>query len=160
MLIVLDFCCMVLYMTKERDDCCVYCGDWYQCRDHFIPVSYSSVIRRYRPGDTVKSCNRCNSWLSDKIFPSMEDRSEFLLGRYQKAYAKLLRMPDWSEEEIAELDYTLAALIKSKQYARLIVRAKLANLQLTSIGHNPVALAYTREEMSEAAQIIDVSHSC
>jgi len=130
-------------MSDEENSCCFYCGDWFQCRDHFIPVSYLRIKRDYRAGETVKSCTICNLLLSDKMFSSMEERSGYLLRTYLHKYKKLLRLPHWEEDEIDALDYSLRTLIECKQYAKQIMKAKISNLEVTSNGQSPIPLAYT-----------------
>lgn len=114
-------------------DCCVYCGDWYQCRDHVIPISYCQVYRDYKPGATVRACRECNGLLGSKAYFTQEERAEYLLARYPIKYRKLLQMPHWTPEECADLGYNLRVTVEAKMVLREIYALKIDNLERTSL---------------------------
>ena len=90
---------------KSRGRHCAHCGDFYECRDHVIPVSWESVFRSYKKGHTVPACALCNQLAGDYVPYSFADKASFLIGRYQKKFRRLIRLPHWTEDEIAELYY-------------------------------------------------------
>lgn len=127
---------------QDSESCCVYCGDWYECRDHFIPVSWASVYRTYHVNNLVHSCRKCNSILGDKVFGSMEERSQYVLEEYEERTQWLMRFPEWTQDELDELDWGLKCLVESKMALKYIAKAKIANLRVTSYGGEPAKLAY------------------
>jgi hypothetical protein len=142
--------------SASDDKCCVYCGDWYECRDHPVPVSYSDVYRTYRRGETVPACVMCNNLLGAHIFSSMNDRSEFLLGRYERRFAKIMRFPEWASSEIDDLDWGLRCLILMKMHAKLIAKSKISNLVVTSMGGTAVRMAHTKSHEEAAKFLLDL----
>lgn len=86
-----------------NQNCCVYCGDWYQCRDHVIPVSYNYAYKCYHQNETVLCCSECNTMCGDRIFDGVEGKSEYLLKRYNKKYKKHLECPTHTKKRITVL---------------------------------------------------------
>ena len=129
-----------LLLTMEAPKHCHYCGDWYDCRDHVIPVSYTHIRRAFKGCKTVPACTMCNSLLSSFLFASMEERSAYLFDKYQSRYRRVLKLPVWTEQEVSELDYGMRSVVEGQQHAKRIVMAKLANLALTSEGEEPVSI--------------------
>lgn len=119
-------------MTPSKH--CVYCGDWFQCRDHVIPVSYSSVYRTFNIKETVPCCNTCNLLAGDSVHFSVSSKAEFLIKRYERKFKKVLSLPHWTQEEMDELDYSLAHFVLTRQHLRALIRAKLVNLNLAANG--------------------------
>jgi hypothetical protein len=114
---------------------CVYCGDYFQCRDHVIPVSYSSVYRSYKPGDTVHCCNRCNSFLSDKAHFTIHDRANYLIDIYRDRHWKDITFPIWEKQELEELGHNLRANVEKRLRLKTLYLNKIRNLELCSQGH-------------------------
>src|SRR5215471_1453566 len=96
---------------------CMYCGDWYECRDHVTPVCMSYVFRSYNADDTVFCCH--------------------LLNRYEFKFRKVLALPPWSEEEICEVRGYLKTKIHRNEKLRILIRQKLLNLDLVTLGYDP-----------------------
>lgn len=119
---------------------CVYCGDWSQCRDHVIPVSYSQTYRNYRVGDTVPCCHLCNTLAGDSLHFSVQSKSRYLVDRYLKKFKKVLKIPDWSPSDLRDLDYGLRTFVESRLYLRELVESKLCNLRRVSDGFEAVRL--------------------
>lgn len=113
---------------------CIYCGDWFECRDHVIPVSFTSMKRNYERGTTVPSCNLCNIMLSNRMLWTVERKVEYLILAYKKRFRKILRLPVWTEDEIKVLDFGLRSIVINGQYMKEIINLKLNNLRLVSTG--------------------------
>jgi len=113
---------------------CVYCGDFFECRDHVIPVSYASVYRDYRRGSTVHCCLRCNGLLSNKAYHTVRDRAEFLVSRYREAHGADLAFPDWSESELSEMAPKMRRAIRGRLSKRTLIRLKIDNLERVCLG--------------------------
>lgn len=125
---------------NDVGNCCVYCGDWFECRDHPIPTSFMHQKRCYKPGETVKCCNSCNSLLGSKMFSSMEERSAFIFDRLTSKARRLLSLPIWELRELEELDFKLRTKVEADQHAKVVVKARLANLNLTASGETAIPI--------------------
>lgn len=119
------------YYEKNK---CIYCGDWFQCRDHVIPVSWQQVFRDYKKGKTVKCCHLCNNLAGDSVHFSPLSKAEYLIKRYQKKFKKILKLPDWSLEKINQLDYSLCSYVIHRQHLKRLIISKLKNLDRSSCG--------------------------
>jgi hypothetical protein len=119
---------------------CVYCGDFNQCRDHVTPISVESVYREYNRATTVDCCNQCNALAGDRWASTIIEKAEYLLGRYTIRYSKLLREPDWCDEEIQELSGNLREKVRARENLRRLVRLKLENLQISALGYVPTPI--------------------
>lgn len=82
---------------------CVYCGDWYGCIDHRVPVDWPGNHRSYAAGDIVSACRECNFLLTHFPNVTLSSRAGYLIRAYEKRAAKWLRVPPWSEHELQEL---------------------------------------------------------
>lgn len=118
---------------------CIYCGDFFQCRDHVIPISYQSVYRNYRPGDTVACCTECNTIAGDFLAFSVMQKARFLLGKYERKLANM-RQPEWTKEELRELDHKLREFVKRKCSQAELLRKKIENLKLAVDGFEVIPI--------------------
>lgn len=85
---------------------CTYCGEREECRDHVIPIS--SYRHRRAPIDNPHGiqtfcCNRCNSILGSKVFPTFQARIIFVLGELNRKYGNLRVSKRWSDKEVLTL---------------------------------------------------------
>lgn len=140
-------------MTGKEQKVCVYCGDWFECRDHVIPVSYTHARRCFRNTKTVPACKLCNQLLGSQIFSSMEERSAYLFDTVRHRYRRLLKLPVWSQDEIDDLQDGMRSVVETSQHAKRLIAAKLANLNLTSNGQEPVPIPALRSH-SEAIALL------
>src|SRR5215471_6621156 len=116
---------------------CMYCGDWYECRDHVTPVCMSYVFRSYNPDDTVFCCHLCNQLAGSFPATSVQDKAFHLMNRYEFKFRKVLALPPWSEEEICEVRGYLKTKIHRNEKLRILIRQKLLNLDLVTLGYDP-----------------------
>lgn len=125
---------------------CIYCGDYYQCRDHVIPVSYNQVYRDYKHGATVYCCNECNSLLSNKAYFTIQDRASYLLEAYRKKRWKEITFPEWRINEVKELGYNLRTMVERSLKLKSLYLSKLENIELVSQGFpiKPINPLYVR----------------
>jgi hypothetical protein len=116
--------------TYGKDDrLCVYCGDWYQCRDHYIPVYWSGRPRTYESWEVVPCCIECNSILGGQPIFGLQERAKHLIFKYTKRLRPLNRIPEWSEAELEEMGYNMRTQIKSYLLMRDVYEHKLINLR-------------------------------
>lgn len=123
-------------------ECCIYDGDWWQCRDHVIPVSYASVKRDYRRGDTVKCCHECNGLLGNKAYHTIIERAKYLIRAYQTKARKYLDYPDWTNNELEQMGYNLRTYIQSKLEIKRLYQYKLQNLARVANGYDAEPLHF------------------
>lgn len=103
-----------------KSDTCTYCGDYFEMQiDHVIPYSFIGIhygkrnsYRSLQEGLTCYSCSDCNQLLSSSIFWSFEERYWHVRRIVYRKNAKIYRRPQWKEEDIKSLDYTLQSFIR------------------------------------------------
>jgi hypothetical protein len=113
---------------------CIYCGDWYECRDHVIPINYEQSYRDFKPGATVKCCTECNSFLGDRGYHTIQKRAKYLVKAYVRNRARYLNLPDWELSDLDKLGYNLRTSTENKLAKKYVYSQKLENLELVSNG--------------------------
>ena len=113
---------------------CYYCGLWADTIDHTIPrallryqldpVALKEITGIQRT--TVPACLECNMLLGSQVFPTLAERKDWLKARLRRRYHKLLRMPDWSEDELLELGPSLQRHVRAALRQRDLVRKRIA----------------------------------
>jgi len=119
---------------------CVYCGDWFECKDHYVPIDWLGYHRSYAAGDVVPACRECILLLSNFAKDTLQLRAEHLIGAYERRAAKWLRVPLWSEQELQEMGYGMQRQIRRALMLRSIYITKLRNLDLTLLGYDPIPI--------------------
>lgn len=108
---------------------CTYCNsNLANARDHVIPRSWSnneSFAEKY----VVPSCTECNALLSNSVVHSIEERAAYLQTLYLKRYRKLLKTPEWSNQELKEMSPSMRKSIKENAAFKKLIEAKIINLQ-------------------------------
>lgn len=113
---------------------CIYCGDWYQCRDHIVPILVDAVERSYDPRKTCHCCSLCNNLAGDYWAESIEDKAQHLLARYRRKFRVVLFQNSWSDSELDDLMGGLHEFVRSKQNMKRLIEAKVDNLIRVSSG--------------------------
>lgn len=90
---------------------CIYCGRPGYTQDHLLPRRWSGDAKRHFVV-IVPACGMCNSLLGDTLTWSITERRELCRARMRRKYRKYLRIPDWTEEEIAEFDRGMRDFIR------------------------------------------------
>lgn len=109
----------------DLGDPCAYCGVESTQYDHVPPLHYVSRLseEEIAAGDLRKypSCNECNSALTGQLFLTLNERRAHILEFLRAKYRKFLRMPQWDEDELGELDTDMADDIRRhEKYSRWI----------------------------------------
>ena len=112
-------------MDDSPVDPCYYCGVPATSIDHVIPQTLRGRIPDWED-ITVPACHECNSRLGDRVFNTLPARKRYIKERLGTKHAKLLRMPDWTEEELAEIGPTLQRHIRAGIAAKFLILARLA----------------------------------
>lgn len=119
---------------------CVYCGDWFECLDHYVPIAWTGYHRSFRAGEVVPCCRECNALLGRLALFSLAARAEYLLGVYPQRAQKWLKVPLWSKAELSEMGYAMRCQIERALTLRAVYIAKLKNLDLTALGYEAVPI--------------------
>lgn len=130
-----------LRQKRERLDCryreigeigdpCLYCGVPSDTWDHVPALIAAEHMKDLEIdiGDLRKfpACNQCNSFLGSVRIDSVPERRSIVLKVLRRKYAKHLAMPDWSEEELAELSDEFADDVRRHSRFASFIRQRTA----------------------------------
>ena len=117
---------------------CYYCGQPASAVDHVIPrvllyqlgvlddeETTHHLYGRHKVR-TVPACRECNSILGSKYFSHLEERKAWLKDRLRQRYKGLLSMPDWSIDELTELDGSLQDYVIQSMRLKRLMRQRIA----------------------------------
>lgn len=94
---------------------CFYCGMPADTIDHVPPISKVAQYRQFNLANElyvkVTACRSCNTSLGDSLQINILERADVRRRQLEKEYAKFLKMPNWSEEEISNLGKNLRSEI-------------------------------------------------
>ena len=114
---------------------CYYCGAFATSVDHVVP---QHLLKRAASAELnlarvmrinlweVPSCRECNSLIGGAVFRDLPARVKYLKGRLRKRYAKILRMPRWTEEELRELGPELQRYVRMCTLARQAIQERVS----------------------------------
>jgi hypothetical protein len=71
---------------------------------------------------------------------SIPSRAGYLISRYESRAEKWLKVPPWSEKELAEMGYGMRKQIKRALMLRSIYIAKLRNVDLCADRYDPIPI--------------------
>ena len=102
---------------------CTYCGEKPKHRDHVIPRRALFPGQPFGYADfrglVTPACVSCNVLLGSLNFPLFLNRCELIQSRYT-AYLEQRKIDRaWSEDQLAELDYSLVQHIKHRQHQKI-----------------------------------------
>lgn len=113
-------------------DPCTYCGAPSESMDHIPPIwSCTSLADDHIPHDPshfvkVPACQQCNSHLGGKMFLTVAERRRSVRSYLRSKYARLLRMPLWDEDELAEMSPIFAQHIRACSHEVERIRRRIA----------------------------------
>lgn len=91
----------------ELGDPCVYCGVESSGWDHVPPLHYAARLSQEDRAEArlrkVPSCHECNTLLGGAVLTTLAARRSLVRERLQRKYAHLLSIPEWSDDELAQL---------------------------------------------------------
>ena len=90
---------------------CTYCGRSGYTKDHLLPRHWHGNARR-RFVAIVPACGTCNSVLGDTLTWSITERRAICHARLRRKYARVLRIPDRTEVELAEFGHMMREYIR------------------------------------------------
>ena len=99
----------------ENNSRCYYCGVPATCMDHFPPI----VL--YETGGEawlIPSCTECNSILGSDFHYTLEQRKAHVKYQLEKRYKKVLAIPEWTDDELIDMEYALLQHIENSRLLR------------------------------------------
>lgn len=109
---------------------CSFCSNHLEIhRHHIIPASILGVKTFENNSNLIPVCSECNNFLSNLNFQSVEEMCGFLVKSYKAKYRKILKMPDWSEEDFEELSTNLELSVKAGMALKRATEARIASIQ-------------------------------
>jgi hypothetical protein len=103
----------------------VYCGLQATTDDHIVPV-VSREVNHPLWGKVVRACRECNSMASVTVFDDFEQKREFIQDKIRRRYSKLLKLPDWTEEELDTLGSQMRKKIVEDLVQKKLLLMRLA----------------------------------
>lgn len=116
---------------REGFEPCSYCGVIANSIDHVPPISARERIvdlglqSRY-PFFEVPACRECNSTLGARGLWLLSERRAYIKKRLHQRYASILRIPDWSDNELAQMSKNMQGYVTNGLIVRDFIRQRLA----------------------------------
>lgn len=109
---------------------CYYCGQPGITVDHVPPISLRSRLGELGLNDRytfheVRACHECNVLLGARPLYTLTDRKRFMKRTLRRRYARFLRLPIWTDAQLAELGPTLKSSVLSAILTAEIVHKRL-----------------------------------
>ena len=109
---------------------CFYCGDPADAHDHCPPISrvddYRALGLRNERFFLVVACKECNDMLGSTLQASLAARHDVLKHLLFARYAKRLKTPYWSAEELSELGPRMRREVKAAMRVAERIEQRLA----------------------------------
>ena len=120
---------------RIRGNQCVYCGQTATTDEHFPPYSYSDF------GYILPACSECNN-LAHTAYPkNFMDRVDHVRLKLRAWHHKLLELPEWTEDELADMEWELATDIRRALKRKEFLESRLSwepALYLKMIDHKGI----------------------
>jgi len=96
-------------------DLCYYCGVMSTSDDHTVPRDFLRLLngtvelQKFTSHKRliVPSCKECNCLFGSLVFDTLKDKKRWMKDRLRRRYKKILGLPDWTNDELAECEPTL-----------------------------------------------------
>lgn len=98
---------------------CAYCGEYGTDREHVVPRC------THLPTWTVYACRECNGIAGGRLFASFGSKRAHIKKRLWRKYYKVLTMPEWTHDELAQLSYRLRQYVENGNDARAWVTQRI-----------------------------------
>lgn len=125
---------------------CLYCGSPAECLDHILPVSAFTVgKRKSRNFRGMKrllayACLHCNAMLGNKRIETIFERKEFLANRLEEKSRKLLKQPDWTDEELDDLGKDIRRRVEMSILNKRVIQIRIENMRSMELPYDPVVV--------------------
>lgn len=108
---------------------CVYCGMPADTVDHVPPRHMRVQIQALGlvgiQEREVPACRECNSALGARPLLTVTERRDYMKDFIRRRYKSVLRMKDFTEEELLELGESLRGMIRRNLSMRQIIQQRL-----------------------------------
>lgn len=109
-----------IFRVRLRGDWCIYCGEPAQTDEHFPPKSYTMR------GVIIPACRECNLFAGTAYCADFAERARHVHTKLRKKYGRLLAVPEWSQEEIAETGPGIKSVLKRWKVEVSDIKRRLA----------------------------------
>lgn len=115
----------------EGVDPCVYCGVVGNSIDHVPPRSARERIvalglKHQYPFYEVRACRECNSVLGARGLWTLTSRRDYIKKTMRRRYADILRIPDWTDSELAQMSEGMRGYVLNGIYVRDFIKERIA----------------------------------
>ena len=136
-----------LYEFLPNDEICVYCGEFADCKDHFLPISKAVMMSESMDISSgrylLPSCMECNSLAGDKVFSTVNNKRDYVFGQLKGKY---YGFGNFLPEELSEFGYNLrTAILGDMRNKRRLdwrlkwINEKNVNVLIAEINFEPIA---------------------
>jgi hypothetical protein len=148
--------------NKFQSESCYYCGQPANSIDHVPPRSTRKMYDRSNVPCPYKfyelpACRECNAALNDNLCTPRE-RKAYIGDWLRRRYKQILNMPNWTDEELAELSPALKSRVIDNLRLRAQIKARITHagncgisLYGTPDRKKPYFSAEARERISVAS---------
>lgn len=154
-----DFSVGENHFKQGRTTCiCTYCGDnTANDRDHLTPASW--LGKRDYNDEWVLSCRDCNLRLGDAPVFTVEERAEYVLNSIMRSRhcTNLIKTPNWSDDELIELDYSLREKVKASIEQSKLLKLRIKRLQ--EVADVYILHSQVTDERTARAIIYEFAHT-
>jgi hypothetical protein len=98
--------------------------------DHVPPVVFASSVTTSLKKYLVPCCKECNCISYTQVFLSVDHKRVWLKAKIASRYKKILNSPDWSEEDLADMEDTLRLSIISMALYKKGIQRRLDYIYL------------------------------
>ncbi len=129
--------------NKESRFICFYCGLPAGTVDHVPALNKVEELRAVydlQHYTKVPSCQECNGVASDEPHVDIFERRKFLKDKLRIRYKKYIKLPDWEEDEIESLGYSLRMNVESAMSIKYLIAYRLTygeeqNIKASDLGY-------------------------
>lgn len=114
------------YSSVDNNGVCVYCGDPATCLDHFVPISKVYHENSDYGLFLLPACTECNCMASAGLFETVADKQRDIKGKIKHQYRRLLKMPNWTEQEIGEMGCVMQLKIRADLTKKEWIKSRLS----------------------------------
>jgi hypothetical protein len=112
---------------------CEYCGEIATTIDHLPPKVVRNRLmalgrfEQYLPFfRLIPACHECNVALGARVPFSFKGRKRYIKYWLKRRYGKYLRLPNWSDDDIAELGFDLKSSVRKALTIKRHAEARLS----------------------------------
>lgn len=120
------------YQFMGPSDRCAYCGATPEAVDHTVPQHYRN--ENWRLGllfefTAVATCMDCNIRAGSTLDVTFKQRKRRICESLSRASRRLVSVPEWGQDELAELGDGIRPYIEAADAAARETKKRLANLR-------------------------------